>query len=55
MGVRQGRVRTLQLRALRGAEIEAVMSVRTVAKAPCQLVFRSVVQSLCPALVVLCF
>lgn len=55
MGVRQGRVRTLQLRALRGAEIEAVMSVRTVAKAPCQLVFRSIVQSLCPALVVLCF
>lgn len=55
MGVRQGRVRTLQLRPLRGAEIQAVMSVRTVAKAPCQLVFRSVVQSLCPALVVLCF
>lgn len=55
VGVRQGRVRTLQLRALRGAEIQTVMSVRTVAKAPCQLVFRSVVQSLCPALVVLCF
>lgn len=55
MGMRQGRVRTLQLRALGGAEIQAVMSVRTVAKAPCRLVFRSVVQSLCPALVVLCF
>lgn len=55
MGMRQGRVRTLQLRALRGAEIQAVMSVRTVAKVPCQLVFHSVVQSLCPALVVLCF
>lgn len=55
VGVRQGRVRTLQLRTLRGAEIQTVMSVRTVAKAPCQLVFRSVVQSLCPALVVLCF
>lgn len=55
VGVRQGRVRTLQLRALRGAEIQTIMSVRTVAKAPCQLVFRSVVQSLCPALVVLCF
>lgn len=55
VGVRQGRVRTLQLRALRGAEIQTVMSIRTVAKAPCQLVFRSVVQSLCPALVVLCF
>lgn len=49
------RVKTLQLRTLRGAETQTVMSVRAISKGPCQLVFRSVIQSLYPTLVMLCF